>query len=314
MKKLLVILMMHAGLSMIILKSTMAQGIVKFPDSNAYWHETYQWAPSPYYYNGVGTTYYTRDTIINQQVYHKLENIRMDVFCTDIVISGPNYVGAFREDTITRQAFYIYPNDTEEFIFFDFSLNSGDTIPPCFYTDFLQESIVTGLDSIITSDGVYRKRWFFMNDTSGSTSYIIEGIGNSFGLLNPIGVCYESCNRLICFEKDSSTFWINPWNVDCSIPSDTCVQTHVELLDTNSEFEVYPNPVVEKSILSLHSVTFYSNLNLHYELLDVTGNSVSKGDIVSNLTQILTPGIKGVYLLRITSYNGISITKKIIVK
>lgn len=314
MKKLLILLLMHVGMAMIILKSTMAQGIVTFPDSNTYWHETYQWAPSPYYYNGVGTTYYTRDTIINQQVYHKLENIRMDVFCTDIVISGPNYVGGLREDTITRQAFYIYPNDTEEFLFFDFSLNSGDTIPPCFYTDFLQDSLVTGLDSIVTSDGVVRKRWFFMNDTSGSTSYVIEGIGNSFGLLNSIDVCFESCNRLICFEKDSSTLWINPWNSDCSIPTDTCVQTHVNLIEINSGLIVYPNPVIGNDILSLCMKIADTNLKCQYELLDMIGNSVSKGQIKSNLTQILTPKIKGVYVLLITNYYGISITKKIIVK
>ncbi|MDX2191645.1 MAG: hypothetical protein SFY32_17465 [Bacteroidota bacterium] len=107
--------------------------------------------------------------------------------------------GLLRNDSINRKAYYV-PNSllganfttSSEILLYDFKLNVGDTLPHTYiyrYNHGMSNTLpnqltVSGIDSLLI-DGKYHKRYTFINVNSIS-GYIMEGIGNGAGLLQPL--------------------------------------------------------------------------------------------------------------------------------
>ncbi len=82
-----------------------------------------------------------------------------------------------------KSMFLRQPSDTSEYLLYDFNLAIGDTLPNSYnYNNAGGKKIqVTAIDSFHTPYG-YRKR-FAINGTGSGAQYLIEGIGNSHGLV-----------------------------------------------------------------------------------------------------------------------------------
>jgi len=143
---------------MMIASLTFSQNYVPFPDSGSLWKETYWWQPSPFFYNGIGDTYLKGDTVFNDTVYRKIYNLRRDVFCSDIIISGPDYDGTLREDTINNKVYYRWNEYEGEKLIYDYNLQVGDTLS-LYIASFCPYSgvYITEIDTITTFVGINRR-------------------------------------------------------------------------------------------------------------------------------------------------------------
>lgn len=286
------------------------QSYVHFPDSVAVWHETYiQQIPPPIlWYDAIGETYYKGDTTFNNLTYHKLFRTNRNIFCSQI-IQGAYYVGALREDTI-QQRIYVreYWQDTEH-ILYDFSLEVGDTLPD------ITELTVTSIDTIITSDGIARRRWhvpYYYYE-----AYYIEGIGGNLGLLSGvIGVEYP--NVTMCFEGDEKqTVYINEYfgygYGYCHVPTDSCWNVGIREDNCYGDFSIYPNPVYSHELFTLVMSKSKQEQIKTIDLYDIQGSEHSQ--IISPVFPIAikSPEKQGLYFLRISYMDGNQYTIKLIV-
>ncbi len=114
-------------LSILISYSIQAQQYYPFPENNAFW--LVSWGTpsesSDYHYELTG------DTLIGLFNYHKLESAGNTYYSFD-----PNnpqfynngYVGAYRNDTLTKKVYYFPKDSINESLLYDFNMVTGDTI------------------------------------------------------------------------------------------------------------------------------------------------------------------------------------------
>ena len=166
-----------------------------FPDSNAVWreYESGTYASSP----PVGECYdyenrYMGDTIIGAFTYKKIwkYGAHYGYNCSTYINPINYYVGAIRQDTLQRKIYFLPPFQNTDTLLYDFNLSLGDTLPPS-YTN-CTTNIVSSVDSVLVG-AMYRKRFGL------GYTYLIEGIGNTFGLLQPICFMLEPGSQLNCF-------------------------------------------------------------------------------------------------------------------
>lgn len=301
------------------LKFTEAQNRDYLPVVNqgAVWFETYtnySWPPSPYGYSYCGRKYLDGDTIINNIEYSKIYHEELDINCTDIVISGPEYYGAIREDIPEQKVWYFPPDSPLEFLYFDFSLSAGDTVAwdSWFNGGTGLYLTVSDIDTITTIDGVERRRWLFDQDPNSDESSMIEGIGCSSGLLASYEVIFEYWNYLISLNIDTSPVYCNNF-YGCEIPTDTCTTVGMHSYSNNSHLHVYPNPVIAGNPIAITGIPDSKNEPVIIELYDRLGKKVDSYRSTNAGLSIASPKITGLYVINV--YNSIFKSQiKIIVK
>ncbi len=298
-------------LFILLIVNVHGQSYIHFPTTHGVWHETYIDTPPPNYfftwYNSIGETYYDGDTTINNLNYHKLyRNIR-DIFCSQVFIYQHGLIGAIREDTSLHRIYQWDPIENSEQLLYDFNLEAGDTV---YYPI---NAIVDKIDTIITNDGISRRRWNCYGPFGRGA--IIEGIGSTNGVLsNMIGVEYQDVT--MCFEGDDSlSVYINEsygyGYGECRVPTDSCYNT--SLIEQNIQsIEIFPNPL--RVGTTMH-IKVHKNLEksiISSELIDFQGRVYEAGKI-NNTLYISVPSNPGFYLLMIKTNKNQSIYKKIIV-
>ena len=133
-------------------------------------------------------------------------------WCTESVNYYDGYFGALRESE--KKVFLIRGNtdSSSEYLAYDFNLTVGDTLPSPthFGISDPENRIIESIDSVLVF-GTYRKRYLI-----SSSRFVIEGIGASTGLFNPLGGITSKCYfALNCYsENDISDYFTN----DCTIP------------------------------------------------------------------------------------------------
>lgn len=162
------------------------------------------------------------DTSIFGQVYKKLfisgTKLYIHHFGSPnccLIYPSNGYVGAIRQDTISRKVFVFEPNFNSDSLLYDFTLDVGDTLKSSLLSNiFLCDSsdlIVTEIDSVLIGS-TYHKKWIF-------NCYLeyIEGIGST---IDPFGVYNrENGINLICFKYNDTPVYLtgaNSWT--CDIP------------------------------------------------------------------------------------------------
>jgi hypothetical protein len=290
------------------LKYTGAQnpGYIPMLNPGAVWFETYtnySWPPSPYGYSYCGRKYLDGDTIINDKMYHKIYHEKLDIYCTNNILAGPEYVGAIREDIPEQKVWYFPPEYPDETLYFDFSLSAGDTVswwlswfnqyPNMYLT-------VSGIDTITTIDGVERRRWLFDEEPLSDESSMIEGIGCSSGLLASYEVVFEYWNYLINLSIDTTMIYCR--KSLCEIPTDTCTTVGLKPYSDNSDIRHYPNPVIAGNPLRITGIPNPKNELVFIELYDILGNKVESYRSISRDLIITAPKISGLYVINI--YNS----------
>lgn len=133
-------------------------------------------------------------------------------WCNESLNYFDHYFGALRESQ--KQVFLIpaFADVTFEYMAYDFNLGVGDTVPSPiqFGASGAENRIVGSIDSVMVF-GAYRKRFIL----SGNGS-IVEGIGASTGLFNPLlqisSGCYFALN---CYSENGVSDYFTS---DCTVP------------------------------------------------------------------------------------------------
>ncbi|MFC1730058.1 T9SS type A sorting domain-containing protein [candidate division KSB1 bacterium] len=283
-----------------------AQTYIPFAeDSNSVWKGSFNDQssyPMPTYYHAY-KHYFCGDTIINSEYYRKL--------CSDGYYywqGGPKtyytnfFSGAIREDS--KKVYYQI--NTQDTLLYDFTLNVGDTLKTYnTYNKNIFDSVFTidSIDSVLLKDNRYHKRfhiagWF-------PFTYIIEGIGSTTGLLDPL-VQFECNYELGCFAEDTAVVY--PDNVticDLIIPGMDEIDTEME------QIVIYPNPVTDVSVMTINEAFKYRELifydNLGRKIKTIKIKDQSKIQIRSSSLD------KGAYYYQLHDNNKKIITGKFLV-
>ncbi|MCF8366419.1 MAG: T9SS type A sorting domain-containing protein [Bacteroidales bacterium] len=303
------------------LKHTEAQNRDYIPllNQGAIWFETYtnySWPPSPYGYNSCGRKYLGGDTIINNNMYSKIYHEKLDIYCTEIILSVPEYYGAIREDIPEQKVWYLPPDSPLEFLYFDFSISTGDTV--FWWGSWFNQGgplylIVSDLDTITTIDGVERRRWLFDEDPYSDESSMIEGIGSSSGLLAPYEVIFEYWNYLISLNIDTTLIYCDNFN-GCEIPTDTCTTVGVNPCYDNSDIIIYPNPVIAGNPVRISGIPTLQDESFTLELFDIIGIRLESHTLNNTDFIIQMPSKSGIYVATIVSNGQIKGKCKILVE
>jgi hypothetical protein len=284
----------------------------QFPDSGAVWKETYWWQPSPFFYNGIGETYLEGDTVFNDTTYQKIYNLRRDVFCSDIIISGPEYSGALRGDSITNKVYARWNANTNENLLYDYTLQVGDTLPLNIAGWVWDIGVyVTRIDTIQTLDGINRKVWYldFKYEPFEGWPQIVEGIGSTSGLFGGIEPYWEGWNELLCFSVNGNEVWRSLRDT-CYVITDSCANVGVNERN-NDEINIYPNPF--QNYFRILNIPLNTKTNI--SLISSYGQIIFNQDLGSSISELKleTEYLQtGFYVLTIRTSDNKIIRKKII--
>lgn len=131
-------------------------------------------------------------------VYSEIYSVNGPDFCPPLyaqeipIISTDHY---FREDTIAKKVYLRDLDGGAERIYYDFSLQVGDTIP-AYFDDEQEATVVLSVDSVQLDNGEYRTRWNFV--TFGIEHWYAEGVGSYFGPLHMFMPNFSGGDRLWC--------------------------------------------------------------------------------------------------------------------
>ena len=136
-------------------------------------------------------------------------------WCNESVSYNENYYGALRESG--KQVFLIpyYSIDSIEYIAYDFNLSVGDTVhsPDGNISANPVGRIIDSIDSVLVF-GNYRKRYVINN-----YKYLIEGIGASTGLFNPLVYFPSECGMsMLCYaEYETPDHFLQDCNMNLNV-------------------------------------------------------------------------------------------------
>ena len=281
-----------------------AQKYIHFPDSIGVWRETYIRTippPFPFMFDATGDTYYHGDTIIGNLFYHKIFQKALDIFCSHNVL-GTYYIGALREDTVQQKVYVIKDGQNEEQVLYDFSLHSGDMFPN---SDNIKVFFV---DTILTDDGIARRRW---NIEGSMSSYVIEGIGGTNGMFsNELAVEYP--DQTICFEGDNKQKVAINYSY-CYVETDTCYFLSTIDYLSEKDIAIYPNPMKINSQASIVLPNKLINNLVNIEVANLYGQKYDIINIKDGVIILNAPPSSGIYIISLKMKNNYTLIKKIIV-
>jgi len=270
-----------------------------FPDSNAVWRVDASFAcPVNYLYWAHSYYQYTMgtDTTIGLYTYKKIYQSGLFAYCTnnsDVFSSTYDYYykGALRQDSVNKKVYFKCPNYPDTLIY-DFSKQVGDTfqLVTCYYggSPFAYTVIVQSIDSVLVGN-CYHKQFHYYGDYYSIAYNIIEGIGATSGLLEPI---YD--------ESMTDTWNLNCYSYNTDIypsSSTSCplITSISELKPINYQAMISPNPATNKLNVEVMQKSELQILNIQGQILMQQQIQQGKNDIdISRLA-------KGIYILRVCS-------------
>lgn len=293
-----------------------AQQYYPFPTSNAFWRV--DWAGMPCFpppFDNTGHYQYviTGDTVINALTYHKI--IRSGYpGCNAEPFMGTSPNGAFRNDTLNKKVFFISADSTNEALLYDFNLTIGDTVHG--YLENIAQAmmgptycaVIDSVDSVLINSS-YRKRWKFkpylFNTPNNWDGYIIEGIGNTLGLLEGFLNRFESNGHLICYSENGVPLY----------GSSPCETVSVNAINKNKYgISLFPNPISEKQDIELAFEPKYNFdktdvkiFNLHGQLINFN-YTIFENKILIDASRFNS----GIYLIQIFNSSKIIYQNKIL--
>jgi hypothetical protein len=186
------------------------------------------------------------DTTINSVTYHKLTTPYIQaVMLGTCTANYAGYKGAFRNDVANKKVFYVPPSNSIEQLLYDFTMQVGDTVKGFLETFTFPSDIVNSIDSVLVGSN-YRKRW---NIDPCYYVSIIEGIGSTYGLVQPSPGCFvDQANYwLTCFSQNNFTLYPDT-TANCQL-----ITTIENINDNHSSIEISPNPFHSYSYLKVSS-------------------------------------------------------------
>jgi hypothetical protein len=307
-------------LGICLLSFSQAKIYHKFPTANAAWSETAdnyipeQGDESCSHYQNV----ITGDTVVGSFTYHKLRSsgIYYDYGHCDEPAQYytpsyfNNYLGAYREDTINKEVFFLQPNKAKDTLLYDFNLKLGDTLPLS-YTNNETVNTIALVDSVLVGNK-YHKRFGITSPNWGAGIspnyvYLIEGIGSTFGLLGSLHPLAEvpDATTLECFMQNGATVYPDT--------NTTCLMVSIkenEMPDMEKS-KVYPDPFNNNTEISFYRT--YENATV--EIYDILGKPIEQFEYFNCKKISFDRGNlnSGLYFLKITFDKKSYEIKKIII-
>jgi hypothetical protein len=160
-----------------------------------------------------GYNYYVAgDSTWNGLVYKKIFKKGAGVFMwmapTPPQCSGSfSYVEtnhAFLLRSSGKQMYVKDPGEPTEHLLYDFDLSLGDTLPTTFNNMPGTTIYVTAIDSFYTPYG-YKKIFTLGGDNWAE--FLIEGVGSSHGLTEPLANFFDCGYQLLCFSLNDTSWY-----------------------------------------------------------------------------------------------------------
>jgi len=244
---------------------------------------------------------FSGDTIINDMPYKKMYSTIKE----NPIFPQDWYLHSFMREDENKKVWYKDKNqNAEEKLFYDFSLEIGDTVPNVI--DYLYPVIVENITNEIMHNGEERKVFWLSSPAyipfNIFKEYWIEGIGSIIGLIYPLhGEVVGGFWNLLCLYEDEELVFFNQnWN--------TCYKNSLGINDYDNQIKIYPNPA--KNILFIEGI---DNYDINYiSLINIYGQIVRQ--YKSNVNQIDVSDISaGFYLLKFSINKGRGIVQKVVI-
>ena len=318
-----ILLLSIIGVHLLLCKINLqAQVYLALPDSNATWIVAHS--------NSVGTFHIEYglsptpdDTVINSKVYHK---IYIKGYC-----KLNSYVGSYRND-INGKTYYIpaFPNDSTEYLWYDFTKNTGDTIKDIalnMITDFVGTYDLV-VDSVIyKNSGPYNLKCLFLSPVPpGPPHYYndnpivwVERVGSLNGGISNEYLCGLDMIHLRCMNVDDTIFYFSTSlncffseGIDLSYENGTC-ELPISIFENKTRHKqicVYPNPVNDYILIKnpppepIEVFVF----NIYGQEVFCSSHNATKGNDLRLRCHLTS----GVYIINILSNNNKLLTQKIL--
>jgi hypothetical protein len=257
---------------LVCLKSA-AQTYLPFPQANASWTNElalktpfinpnggpiiYMYVPDDWNYFCVSG----EDTLIQSVTYTRIS------YCGGEI---PVYKGAIRDEA--GKVFYVPGDDTLEYLLYDFTAEAGDSIFGMYVEGWFGGGsamndypfVVEYVDTVVINGVPRRRLW---SAEAGSGSFLIEGIGNSYGLFMEYWINVSDYSvELVCMNSNDTILYGNNAGATGDCPRNLGVATHEQ-----PQIKMFPNPVT-----SHFSVVFPGNSELWtFSLVNAYGQSIT---------------------------------------
>ncbi|MEQ1734769.1 MAG: T9SS type A sorting domain-containing protein, partial [Bacteroidia bacterium] len=201
--------------------------------------------------------------------------------------------------SLNKKMYVRLKNDTIEKLVYDFNLNIGDTLPIT-YRNYTKDKIVSAIDSFYTTYG-YRKRFSISN----SNEYLIEGVGNTHGLLSYFGVLLDAIVSLNCYSLNDTNYY--------PITGGTCISPAGFNAKTANKTSVTisPNPFITTATVAFTNL--HSNATLY--IYNTLGQQVQQQTIVPTSTLQLERNTlpAGLYYYALAQPNNTNVVGKFVI-
>jgi hypothetical protein len=279
------------------------------------WLEAYYIGSNICYYESVYQMRFGGDTLIDGNIYRKIlkrnfSPISPGPYCPPFVASEFEIdAGVYmREDAEARQVF-IWTSDNDnpdgfEVLYYDFSLEAGDTIPISSYTT--QNNILTiqSVEDYTLLNGESRRK--FKLEYS-ELSYI-EGIGGEFGLFNGYltALCCDWATLCVQQNQESiysngSSSWYCSWIV-------TSINEQPVL-----SASLFPNPGNGYFVFEINRADFGS-ADLQLNVFSITGQKIFTEPLRADRNHFQIKEGSGLYLWQLLSDGEIVQSGKLVVE
>ncbi|MDD4830086.1 MAG: T9SS type A sorting domain-containing protein [Bacteroidales bacterium] len=275
---------------------------------------TKQW--NTFRHNGYRTGAYTiinkigEDTIVDNKIYKK---VYTNNYCIwgDTLMNNWTCNHLIREDSNIVYLYLINNNNAsgEEIIIYNFNLNVGDEFNEPIILGgeynglFMESNAVVDIIDSVEVNGILLKRIIF-NIYDTETMHFrfawIEGIGNTYGLLESGYLIDAGYSSLLCVKQGEDYIYSNT-------DSDCFITYGLDEIEIDKEIKVYPT-LIDKEI-NISSDKYPISLSV----IDLFGREVLRKEIYNNRAIDLDFLKKGTYILKLKHKDTI-INRKIIKK
>jgi hypothetical protein len=250
--------------------------ITRYDESFSPQHPTPTWT-----YYGLKTG---ADTIIGEESYKKLYHSSDSLFLETSILGG------IREDS-NRIYFSKSRYSAEEFLLYDFNINSGDSIMVYRMNGidyFSIHPLIATVDSVNTRmmGGGIRKQLYIEYICIDHTEYRqkdiwIDGIGSIMsGLLNIACRCGTGCytkSYLTCYSENNATIWWDSAFSSCYIGSNKMMDIDEEIIQEDlvsittigKRIQIQSrHPISSIRVMNLQGQTVFLDSNVHFDFYE----------------------------------------------
>jgi hypothetical protein len=269
-----------------------------------------QWRVDFDMFNGYGVDYnhfkyfIDGDTLIDSNLYFKIYRSGYSYewyngSMSDFYYYDHQFGGVLREQNNSWYSYDLYYG--YEILLYDFNAEVGDSV----WGIWGGMATISEIDTI-TIDGEPKRRFHLNGAGWGSGEYMIEDIGATTGLLEPI-MFFENTSSMHCFAIDFVPLWINPANYpNCDL------SVTIKESEKSEVLSCFPNPFTTCTTIEFE---LYSRSNIQFTVYNSIGEVVYQHE-EQNLApgyHSITPQLQhlpaGLYYSVLWSENGVSVVK-----